>query len=82
MLVLPNNRYLFVRGSNLQPLLRAPLTRVEQRGNRLVNCGAVPALNVWLESDDLLSDNHFHLLPGESRLIEGSWTKVSWWNSI
>lgn len=80
-LLLPDNRYLFSRTSNLRPMLEAPPTRVLREGNTLTNAGDYPALNVWLQSDELLSDNYFHLMPGESRTMEGAFSQVSWWNA-
>ncbi|HVU12098.1 MAG TPA: glycoside hydrolase family 2 TIM barrel-domain containing protein, partial [Phototrophicaceae bacterium] len=85
------NRYLFTRGENLMPLLHvlATTVRVERdaQGETLTitNTGDQAALCVWLEDAREIgapgfaefSDNHFCLLPGETRLIVVSWQNVS-----
>jgi beta-mannosidase len=87
--LLAENRYPFVKGENLAPMLAAPQTRltVSQGAGGTVtvtNTGAATALQVRLESVRPLesegyvyfSANHFALLPGESRTVAVEWSGV------
>ncbi len=85
------NRYLFTRGENLMPLLHVPTTTLRTERDAqcesltVTNTGDQAALFVWLEDARPLgtagfaefSDNHFCLLPGETRAIEVSWQSVA-----
>jgi beta-mannosidase len=89
---LARNRYLFSRTADLEPVLRLPRAQVaataRRRGDEwtveLRNDGSVLAAGVRL--DDVrspeaegyvyMSDNHFHLLPGESLSVEVQWDGV------
>jgi hypothetical protein len=86
------SRYPFSRTHDLAPLLHHPRTGLEvsqlQDGEawkiKITNPGSQAALFIWLEDARPLSapgyayfaDNHFCLLPGESRSIRVDWTGV------
>ena len=88
---LSSNRYIFSRGKNLAPLLAVPPADLDAHWEgphgsqaRVTNKGDIAALFVWLEDERpvdgpgfvYFSDNHFCLLPGESRAIEVEWDSV------
>jgi beta-mannosidase len=75
------NRYVMTRTADLAPLLELEPARVELgRDGTLRNTGAVAALGIVVEADDV-SDNVIDLLPGESRTLEvvGD-ARVEGWN--
>lgn len=89
---LSHNRYSFTRAENLAPLLHMPATTLttvrEPLGDTetitITNTGDVVALYLWLEDARpvgakgyaYFADNHFCLLPQESRRITVTWQNV------
>ncbi|PYI53528.1 glycoside hydrolase family 2 protein [Paenibacillus flagellatus] len=91
--VLADNRYLFSRTADLEPILQLPaggltVAGIARNGDRwnvtLRNDGEAAAVGVRLDDARRLGDcgyvyfddNHFHLLPGESRTIVIDWDGV------
>lgn len=91
--ILATNRYPFTRAASLAPLLTVPPTRLavdaQQMGDNwrvsIGNIGANAALFVWLEDYRpagasgfaWFEDNHFTLLPGETRRVTVEWRGVA-----
>jgi beta-mannosidase len=90
--LLAHNRYPFTRAANFAPILTVPMTDVkvqkQDRGDawllNLTNIGQYAALYLWLEdsrpaaSDGFacFDDNHFSLLPQETRSVTVVWRDV------
>lgn len=85
--VVADNRYLFVKGDTLRPLLHLPRTSLVVHAPRpgvleILNSGVCVAPDVRLEAQRergapgwaSFSSNHFHLLPGERREVTVSWS--------
>ncbi|MFO7321164.1 MAG: glycoside hydrolase family 2 protein [Chloroflexota bacterium] len=91
-LIIAANRYPFTRGETLAPFFDIPATELEISAVSgpdawrltITNRGENAALWVWLEDRRALGsggfvrfdDNHFTLLPGETRRIEAHWNNV------
>jgi beta-mannosidase len=90
--LLAHNRYPFTRAANFAPILTVPMTDVkvqkQDRGDawllNLTNIGQYTALYLWLEdsrpvgSDGFacFDENHFSLLPQETRSVTVVWRDV------
>lgn len=82
------NRYSFTKEANLAPLLSVPRTTLSIQRDvntmTITNTGTIVALFVWLEDDRAVGapgfvyfeDNHFCLLPNETRTISLTWQDV------
>lgn len=90
--VIAHNRYPFTLDANLAPFTRLPETqlRIETgiEGDTwrvsITNTGANAAVGIWLQDNRsikaegfvYIGDNHFTLLPDESRVIDCQWKDV------
>ncbi|AFZ65671.1 glycoside hydrolase family 2 protein [Deinococcus peraridilitoris] len=85
--IVAENRYLFVKGETLRPVLHSLCTTLRVDVPRpgvlqITNGGSFVALDVRLEPQRergapgwaYFSSNHFHLLPGERREVHVSWS--------
>jgi beta-mannosidase len=90
--LLSRNRYPFTNATNLSLLLELPLTQLDVQPTKsdndwkitVTNIGSQAAVGIWLQDNRPISadgyiyfeDNHFSLLPNETRAIVCHWQNI------